>query len=652
MGHMQNSQKQIFSLKTRIFFGFMLVVNDLLIVALSCFLSYYIRFYTRIFTVNELSFAVSDNYIFYSIIFIIIIIFVSLAFNLYSLNNVYRSPVYYPAALMTTILSTVVIYFSGRMLSDLYFSRIFITLLFVISTLLLFLSRFIISIIAKNFFRKAGVPDGEFVAGIGENIKVIGRLPRSKKKTIYGITLVINDIVFLALAFYISYYLRFHTGPIAELNLTYQLESNYFFYSIIFIISAIILFLIYRLYNWDYIYRGSGYYSRIIKGLIINIIVIVLAGYLFDLFTFSRKWILLLLVFSVLFILTSRLIIELVTVRLIRRLNIRSRTVVVGVGENANRIEDSFRKYSMEGDNILGYVDKKSRILKNKKYSRQFNILGYLNDLKDVIYNNEIQRVIISSPEFKYNEMLEILEKIKGIDVSVLIFPGFFEFSIKRMNMREIAGIPLMQVSNIGFFGFNLFLKNTIDYVLGSIMFLFFIPIYLFVGSAIKINSSGPIFYKQRRYTKDCRVFYMYKFRSMFINADRRLKELEGYNEADGPLFKIKGDPRITKVGRFIRRFSIDELPQIINVLKGELSLVGPRPPLPSEVEKYDEWEMKRMNVKQGITGLWQISGRSELSFEEMARLDLYYIQNWSIEMDIKVLLKTIPTVLFGRGAY
>jgi len=649
---MQNSQKQIFSLKTRIFFGFMLVVNDLLIVALSCFLSYYIRFYTRIFTVNELSFAVSDNYIFYSIIFIIIIIFVSFVFNLYSLNNVYRSPVYYPAALMTTILSTVVIYFSGRMLSDLYFSRIFIALLFAISTLLLFLSRFIIGVIAKNFFRKTSVPDGEFVAGIGENIKVIGRLPRSKKKTIYGITLVINDIVFLALAFYISYYLRFHTGPIAELNLTYQLESNYFFYSIIFIISAIILFLIYRLYNWDYIYRGSGYYSRIIKGLIINIIVIVLAGYLFDLFTFSRKWILLLLVFSVLFILTSRLIIELVTVRLIRRLNIRSRTVVVGVGENANRIEDSFRKYSMEGDNILGYVDKKSRILKNKKYSRQFNILGYLNDLKDVIYNNEIQRVIISSPEFKYNEMLEILEKIKGIDVSVLIFPGFFEFSIKRMNMREIAGIPLMQVSNIGFFGFNLFLKNTIDYVLGSIMFLFFIPIYLFVGSAIKINSSGPIFYKQRRYTKDCRVFYMYKFRSMFINADRRLKELEGYNEADGPLFKIKGDPRITKVGRFIRRFSIDELPQIINVLKGELSLVGPRPPLPSEVEKYDEWEMKRMNVKQGITGLWQISGRSELSFEEMARLDLYYIQNWSIEMDIKVLLKTIPTVLFGRGAY
>ena len=138
----------------------------------------------------------------------------------------------------------------------------------------------------------------------------------------------------------------------------------------------------------------------------------------------------------------------------------------------------------------------------------------------------------------------------------------------------------------------------------------------------------------------------------MYVDAEQRLAGLQDHNEADGPLFKMKRDPRITGVGRFIRRFSIDELPQIINVLKGELSLVGPRPPIPEEVEQYDEWEMKRMNVKQGITGLWQVSGRSELSFDEMARLDLYYIQNWSIEMDIKIILKTIPTVLFGKGAY
>ena len=234
----------------------------------------------------------------------------------------------------------------------------------------------------------------------------------------------------------------------------------------------------------------------------------------------------------------------------------------------------------------------------------------------------------------------------------VMVFPGFFEFSVKRMSMREIAGIPLMQVSNIGFFGFNLFLKNAIDYLVGIIIFIFFIPVYLIIGLAIKFNSPGPVFYQQKRLTKGCKVFYMYKFRSMFVDADKRLAELRKYNEADGPIFKIKKDPRITTVGRFIRRFSIDELPQIINVLRGELSLVGPRPPLPQEVKQYGEWEMKRMNVKQGITGLWQISGRSELSFEEMARLDLYYIQNWSIEMDIKIILKTFPTILLGKGAY
>jgi len=138
----------------------------------------------------------------------------------------------------------------------------------------------------------------------------------------------------------------------------------------------------------------------------------------------------------------------------------------------------------------------------------------------------------------------------------------------------------------------------------------------------------------------------------MYLDAEDRLKDLKKYSEADGPLFKMKNDPRITRVGKFLRRLSIDELPQIINVLKGELSLVGPRPPIPEEVKKYKEWQKKRLNIKQGITGLWQVSGRSDLNFEEMVRLDLYYIQNWSIGMDIKILLKTITVVLLGKGAY
>lgn len=647
---MEGSLKITYSLRSRIFYGFLLAVSDLIFLALSCFISYYIRFFSDAF--GKATYSISSNYVIYSIVIIISIIIILLLFRLYDLKHIYKGLIFYPKAILSVFLGTIIVYYLARFISGLYFSRLYVGLLFAFGVILLFISRFVIGVATKRIFKKIGIPYDGLVVGVVDNLKIFKSLKRTRKKVIYGFILSFNDIVFLAIAFFLSYYLRFYIGILGEVAKVYYIDTNYSFYSIVFILSAVLIFSIFRLYNWDQIYKGSGYYSRIVKGIMINIIVIILAGYIFELFTFSRKWIFLLFIFSALLIIISRLIIELITIRLLRKLDIKSRTIIVGVGENANRIEDSFRKYSMEGEAILGYVDKKSKILKNRKYYKEFNILGYIENIREVIYKNEIQRIIVSGPEYNYNEMLEILEKIKGLDVLVMVFPGFFEFSVKRMSMREIAGIPLMQVSNVGFFGFNLFLKNAIDYLVGIIIFIFFIPVYLIIGLAIKFNSPGPVFYQQKRLTKGCKVFYMYKFRSMFVDADKRLAELRKYNEADGPIFKIKKDPRITTVGRFIRRFSIDELPQIINVLRGELSLVGPRPPLPKEVKQYGEWEMKRMNVKQGITGLWQISGRSELSFEEMARLDLYYIQNWSIEMDIKIILKTFPTILLGKGAY
>lgn len=645
--------KREMSSRAKIFYGFLLVVNDFIFLSLSCFLAYYLRFYTKIFgSQRPPTYTVDNKYVIYSLIFIGIVIAISFLIRLYSFNLIYRDPVYYLKILSPPILSIISVIIISQVYESFIFSKIWIATLIVLSLLLMFLSRYIIGIITKKVFIKSRNYDIEILAGFNENLKAIKDLSRFRKKIVYGILLLISDIIFLTLAFYISYYLRFHTGVLAEINKTYIIEKNYIFYSIIFILSAVFIFLLFSLYDRDKIYRGSGYYSKLLKAVSINIIVIILAGYVLNLFTFSRKWILLLYLFSFVLLYLSRFLIEAITQKIVKKLNIKSKTVIIGIGENAKRIEDSLRKYSLEGDIILGHLDKKQRILKNKEYFKDFTVIGYLEDLKDIINKNNIQRVIISSPEYKYYEILEILESLKGLDVTTLIFPGFFEFSLRRLSVREIGGVPLMQVSNIGFFGINLFLKNFIDYILGSILFLIFIPIYLIIGLMIKLNSRGPIFFRQKRLTKDCKIFYMYKFRTMYIDAEDRLKEVMKYNEADGPLFKIKNDPRITKVGRFLRRFSIDELPQIINVLKGELSLVGPRPPLESEVEKYDEWEMKRMNVKQGITGLWQISGRSDLSFEEMARLDLYYIQNWSIEMDIKIILKTIPAALFGKGAY
>lgn len=447
---MEDSLKTTYSLKSRIFYGFLLAVSDLIFLALSCFISYYIRFFSDAF--GKATYSISSSYVIYSIVIIISIIIILFLFRLYDLKYIYKGPTFYPKAILSVFLGTIIIYYLARFISGLYFSRLYVGLLFAFGVILLFISRFIIGVAAKRIFKKIGIPYDGLVVGVIDNLKFFKSLRRTRKKVIYGFILGFNDIVFLAIAFYLSYYLRFYIGILGEVAEVYYIDANYSFYSIVFILSAILIFFIFRLYNWDQIYRGSGYYSRIIKGIMINIIVIILAGYIFELFTFSRKWILLLLVFSVLLILISRLIVELITIKLLRKLDIKSVTIIVGVGENANRIEDSFRKYSMEGDTILGYVDKKSRILKNKKYCKDFNILGYLENIREVIYKNGIQRVIISSPEYNYHEMLEILEKMKGVDISVLVFPGFFEFSIKRMNMREIAGIPLMQVSNIGFF--------------------------------------------------------------------------------------------------------------------------------------------------------------------------------------------------------
>jgi len=187
---------------------------------------------------------------------------------------------------------------------------------------------------------------------------------------------------------------------------------------------------------------------------------------------------------------------------------------------------------------------------------------------------------------------------------------------------------------------------------LSGIGLILLIPVFVVVSILIKLDSKGPIFFKQRRIGKNGIQFTMYKFRSMVANAEELKERLKDQNEMDGPVFKIKEDPRITKLGKFIRKYSIDELPQLFNVFRGDMSLIGPRPPLVEEVEQYNDYQWRRLDVRPGLSGLWQISGRNHVSFEEWVSLDIYYIENWSMKLDTKILLQTIPVVLFGKGAY
>jgi len=230
--------------------------------------------------------------------------------------------------------------------------------------------------------------------------------------------------------------------------------------------------------------------------------------------------------------------------------------------------------------------------------------------------------------------------------------PDLFQLALSRVDIEDLGGIPIIGVKEISITGWNLAFKRTSDIVLSLAVLVLLFPLMLLISVAIKLDSPGPVLFKQVRVGRDGRRFVFYKFRSMRQGAEEERPQLADLDETVGPIFKIRRDPRCTRLGRFLRRTSLDELPQLYNVLRGEMSLVGPRPAIPVEVEQYQEWHRKRLEVSPGMTGLWQVSGRSQLTFDEMCLLDIYYLENWSPLLDLKIALKTIPAVLAGTGAY
>jgi exopolysaccharide biosynthesis polyprenyl glycosylphosphotransferase len=227
-----------------------------------------------------------------------------------------------------------------------------------------------------------------------------------------------------------------------------------------------------------------------------------------------------------------------------------------------------------------------------------------------------------------------------------------FATRIAARNVEDLDGIPLLSLETTPSDIVPLAAKRAFDLVLSSAALLVLAPVFLVFAVAIRLESPGPVLFRQRRVGVNGREFMLYKFRSMYQDAEARLESLRARNEVSGPVFKIRDDPRVTRVGRFMRRTSIDELPQFWNVLRGEMSVVGPRPPLPAEVKQYQRWQVRRLSMKPGITCIWQVSGRSHISFERWMELDLQYIDNWSLWRDVKILARTIPAVLTGRGAH
>jgi exopolysaccharide biosynthesis polyprenyl glycosylphosphotransferase len=269
-----------------------------------------------------------------------------------------------------------------------------------------------------------------------------------------------------------------------------------------------------------------------------------------------------------------------------------------------------------------------------------------------LLREQDVHELIVTDGGFDERELLELVEEAHRFGVKVKIAPRTTELLLQRAEYIPGEGAPLFELRPPALAGWEWAVKRCFDLVVSSLIVVVGSPIWAAIAVAIKLSSPGPVFYRDRRIGLREREFGMMKFRTMYADAAQRQDSLEAANEASGPLFKIKDDPRVTRVGRMLRRYSLDELPQVLNVLWGEMSLVGPRPLPIRDYEQLQQWHRKRYLVLPGMTGLWQVSGRIDLSFDDLVRLDFYYIENWSIWLDISILAKTLPAVLARRGAY
>lgn len=326
------------------------------------------------------------------------------------------------------------------------------------------------------------------------------------------------------------------------------------------------------------------------------------------------------------------------------------RILIVGAGEVGRAIMRNIIAQPELGYRVIGFLDDDPA--KSAAGIGPIKALGPAENLSQVIKDNAIDQVIITLPWQYHRKTVRLVMESEQVGVRARVVPDLFQLSLGQVDVEAINGIPLISIKQTALRGWNLALKRAFDLIFTIPFMALTSPIWLLAAVAIKLDSPGPVFFRQERAGQNGQPFQVFKFRSMRVGAETEREFLRDQNEATGPLFKIRDDPRRTRVGRFIRQTSIDELPQFINVLRGEMSVIGPRPALFSEVAQYQEWQRKRLEIQPGITGLWQVSGRSDLSFDEMVMLDIYYGENWSLGTDIRILLRTIPQVLFGDGAY
>jgi exopolysaccharide biosynthesis polyprenyl glycosylphosphotransferase len=486
---------------------------------------------------------------------------------------------------------------------------------------------------------------------IGEERNWLINLVQRVDSGLWPYLLRLSDSLLIVLAFILSYLIRYRLQWFRSVDPVFQTDFSSYILSCLALVA--ILFL---LFHFSGVYRQrrdrlwlEEIYT-IASATTIGVVSLITVNLVFRPLLYSRLLFLYTAILVVLLLGISRFVISLIRGYLRRHGIGVQRVVLIGAGDVGRMVMRTIAARPGLGYELVGFLD--DNPTKGSTDIGRFKALGSVDNFTQVRDSFKIDLAIICLPWQSHRTVARLLNECDQGNIKAQVVPDLFQLTKNQMQVEEINGIPLISTREVSIAGGNLILKRMFDLVFSTLIGVISLPISALIALAIRLDSPGPILYAQTRVGKNGQQFRIYKFRSMVSNAEARRGEVACLNEATGPLFKVRDDPRRTRVGRILRRFSLDELPQLINIFRGEMSLVGPRPNLPEEVAQYQDWHHKRLSVSPGATGLWQVSGRSDLTFDEMVLLDIYYAENWSLGLDLNILISTVPKALIGKGAY
>lgn len=493
------------------------------------------------------------------------------------------------------------------------------------------------------------------LAGAGEGaIAAPSAIGKLKSLQLIVLRIIFDTVAFMTAARF-SYWLRFESAFVTE-RFPAAVVPNFNELLIPLLLGLPLLLLFLRLsgmYQTHARVRILDRFPRAVGAVNAFIVSFLVVMFLVKQDDPSRGYLIFLWFFAILFIFFGRVLLQILFAVASIDDIVERKTLIIGSGKVGKALALKLKRHPEFGLNPVGFLDNDPLYDEfNEPELKGLEVLGGTDKFKEIVEEQKIDKVIIGFSRDSHEQLLELVSMCSEAGVDCSILPRLFEVITDEIIIREVGGISLVPLKKKRISGFDLVLKTLEDYALTLLGLLIFWPVLLATAIAIKIDTRGPVFFKQERVGKDGKPFNFVKFRSMVVNAEEIRHELDNEKDEDDLLWKIQDDPRITRVGKWIRKFSIDEAPQIFNVLAGQMSLVGPRPGLPDEVDRYKGWHRLRLNVKPGITGMWQVNGRSDLPFDEMVKYDLYYIERWSLWLDLKTILRTITAVISRKGAY